>query len=41
MGLEITAFEAPEDDEDLQEAAALALHVLEPLLDAVPVGART
>ena len=41
VGLEITAFEAPEEDEDLQEAAALALHVLEPLLDAVPVGART
>ena len=41
VGLEVTAFEAPEDDEELQESAALALHVLEPLLDAVPVGAST
>ena len=41
VGLEVTAFEAPEDDEELAEAAALALHVLEPLLDAVPVGAST
>ena len=39
MGLEITAFEAPDDEEERQEAAALALHVLEPLLDAAPVGA--
>jgi arginase len=41
VGLEVTAFEAPQDEEERQEAAALALHVLEPLLDAVPVGART
>jgi arginase len=40
VGLEITAFEAPDDEEERQEAAALALHVLEPLLDAAPVGAR-
>jgi arginase len=39
VGFEVTAFEAPEDDEECQEAAALALHVLEPLLDATPVGA--
>jgi arginase len=41
VGLEVAAFEAPEDREERQEAAALALHVLEPLLDAVPVGAST
>ena len=41
VGVEITAFEAPPDEEERQEAAALALHVIDPLLDAVPVGART
>jgi arginase family enzyme len=41
VGLEITAFEAPEDPDESQEAAALALHVLEPLLEAIPVGAHT
>jgi arginase len=41
VGLEVTAFEAPEDRGERQEAAALALHVLEPLLDAVPVRAGT
>jgi arginase len=41
VGLEVTAFEAPSDEEERQEAAALALHVLEPLLEAVPVSART
>jgi arginase len=39
VGVEVTAFEAPDDHEERQEAAALALHVLEPLLDAAPVGA--
>ena len=39
VGLEITAFEAPDEEEERQEAAALALHVVEPLLDAAPVGA--
>ena len=39
VGLEVTAFEAPEDEEERQETAALALHVLEPLLEAAPVGA--
>ena len=39
VGLEVTAFEAPEDEEERADAAALALHVLEPLLDAVPAGA--
>jgi arginase family enzyme len=36
VGLEVTAFEAPEDDEERQEAAAVAMHVIEPLLAAVP-----
>jgi arginase len=40
VGLEVTAFEAPDDDEERAEAAALALHVLEPLLEAVPAGAN-
>jgi arginase len=39
VGLEVTAFEAPEDDEERQEAAAVAMHVIEPLLGAVPEGA--
>jgi arginase len=39
VGLEVTAFEAPEDEEERAEAAALALHVLEPLLEAVPAAA--
>jgi arginase len=39
VGLEVTAFEAPEDDEERQEAAAVAMHVIEPLLAAVPEGA--
>jgi arginase family enzyme len=38
VGLEVTAFEAPEDDEERQEAAAVAMHVIEPLLAAVPEG---
>ena len=36
VGVEVTAFEAPEDPEEREEAAAVALHVLEPLLDAIP-----
>jgi len=39
VGLEVTAFEAPEDEDAVADAAALALHVLEPLLEAVPAGA--
>ena len=39
VGLEITAFEAPEDEEERADAAATAMYVLEPLLDAVPAGA--
>ncbi len=35
VGLEITAFEAPEDDDERQAAAAVAAHVLEPLLEQV------
>jgi arginase family enzyme len=36
VGLEVTAFEAPEDDAERREAAAVALHVMEPLLQAIP-----
>lgn len=36
VGLEVTAFEAPEDDAESHVAASTAMHVLEPLLDAVP-----
>ena len=39
VGLEVTAFAAPEDDEERQEAAATVMHVIEPLLAAVPEGA--
>jgi arginase len=39
VGLEVTAFEAPEDEEDRQDAAATAMRVLEPLLAAIPEGA--
>jgi arginase len=36
VGLEVTAFEAPEDELERQEGASTALYVLEPLLDAIP-----
>jgi arginase family enzyme len=36
IGLEVTAFEAPEDEEERQAAASIALHVIEPLLDRLP-----
>jgi arginase family enzyme len=36
VGLEVTAFEAPEDDDERGDAAATALHVMEPLLQAIP-----
>ena len=36
VGVEITAFEAPEDQLERQAAASTAIHVLEPLLDAIP-----
>jgi arginase len=35
VGLEVTAFEAPEEEEPRQAAAETAMHVLQPLLDAV------
>lgn len=38
VGLEITAFEAPEDEEERQAAAATVLHVIEPLMAIVPEG---
>jgi arginase len=36
VGVEVTAFQAPEDEAERDEAAATALHVLEPLLEALP-----
>jgi len=36
VGVEVTAFEAADDDEQRQAAAAIAAGVLEPLLDAIP-----
>jgi arginase len=36
VGVEITAFEAPEDDLERQTAASTAVHAIEPLLDAIP-----
>jgi arginase family enzyme len=39
VGLEVTAFEAPDADDERAEAAEVAMHVLEPLLDAIPEGA--
>jgi arginase len=40
VGVEVTTFEAPEDDEDRQEAAAIVMRVLEPLLEAIPAEAN-
>jgi arginase len=40
VGVEVTAFEAPDDPERRDESAALAAQVLEPLLDAIPERAR-
>jgi len=40
VGMEITAFEAPEDDLERQDAASTAIHVLEPLLDTIPEAAN-
>lgn len=39
VGLEVTGFEAPVDRLERQAAASTALHVLEPLLDAISEGA--
>ena len=36
VGVEVTAFEAPDDEEERQAAASIALHALEPLLDRLP-----
>jgi arginase family enzyme len=40
IGVEVTAFDAPEDELARQDAASVAMHVLDPLLDAVQRGAR-
>jgi arginase family enzyme len=36
VGMELTAFEAPEDELERQAAASTAIHVLEPLLATIP-----
>jgi arginase family enzyme len=36
IGMEITTFEAPEDEEDRQEACAVVMRVIEPVLEAIP-----
>jgi arginase family enzyme len=40
VGFEVTAFDAPEDELERQDAASVVLNVLDPLLDAVQRGAR-
>jgi arginase family enzyme len=40
VGLEVTGFEAPDDELERQAAASTALRVLEPLLDVIPAGAH-
>jgi arginase len=39
VGLEVTAFEAPEDEEERQTAAEVAMHAIEPLLESIPEAA--
>jgi arginase len=40
VGVEVTTFEAPEDEDDRQEATAIVMRVLEPILEAIPAEAR-
>ena len=40
VGMEITAFEAPDDDLERSAAASTAAHAIEPLLDAIPEAAN-
>ena len=40
VGLEVTGFEAPEDELERHVAASTAMHALKPLLAAIPTGAR-
>ncbi|HEX6459442.1 MAG TPA: arginase family protein [Thermoleophilaceae bacterium] len=40
IGFEVTGFDAPEDEAERQRAASVAVHVLDPLLEAVQRGAR-
>ena len=40
IGMEVTAFDAPDDELERQDAASVVLHVLDPLLEAVQRGAR-
>lgn len=40
IGVEVTGFAAPEDELERQDAASVAAHVVDPLLEAVQRGAR-
>ena len=40
VGLEVTAFEAPEDELERQADASVALTRIEPLLEAIPEDER-
>jgi arginase family enzyme len=40
IGLEVTGFEAPVDEEERQDAAETVMRVLEPLLETIPEGAN-
>jgi arginase family enzyme len=40
VGVEVTTFEAPAEEEDRQEASAVVMRVLEPLLESIPAGAN-
>jgi arginase len=40
VGVEVTSFEAPTDQEERQAAASIAMHALEPLLDRLPAFAQ-
>jgi arginase len=39
VGVEVTTFEASAEEEDRQEASAVVMRVIEPLLEAIPAGA--
>ena len=40
VGLEVTAFHAPEDELERQADASVVLGAIEPLLEAIPEGER-
>jgi hypothetical protein len=39
VGIEVTAFEAPDDPDELADAAETAMRVLDPLLDRIAADA--